>query len=446
MKLTDKEISLARFCVENAIKQGAKEARASLSKSVSDTYSMRDGEIDKVSHCADLSIFLHLFVDGKYFTCSTNRLGEKELEDFIAQAIASARLLEKDECRRLPDQDKLVKDAVTGLEPGLYDPEYETITPDERLLMASKGMDMDAPLPEGLEIISWECEYGDNIDDNFICDSLGTQARHTETAFSISSEVMLEDQSGRKYSGFWWDNSPYRENFRPEECAKIALKSALERVGAEKSKSAVTNMIVDRSAASRFIGPILNSLFGMSIQQKSSFLCDSLGKKVFSEKFSFSDNARAVGQNGARLFDTEGVATQNREIVSNGVVKTYFIDTWSSMKMGMPATIEGPSRLEMAPYPAQGLNLEQILERCGEGILITGFNGGNCNQTTGDFSYGIEGFEVINGKKGAPIHEMLVTGNMIDLWNKVLYIGSDALGRSRWQIPTLAFEGISFTA
>ena len=90
--------------------------------------------------------------------------------------------------------------------------------------------------------------------------------------------------------------------------------------------------------------------------------------------------------------------------------------------------------------------MQAVLESCGSGIYVCGFNGGNCNPVTGDFSYGIEGFAFRNGKISHPVREMLVTGNMITLWNSLLAAGSDARGCSRWQIPTLAFDGVDFSA
>ena len=92
------------------------------------------------------------------------------------------------------------------------------------------------------------------------------------------------------------------------------------------------------------------------------------------------------------------------------------------------------------------VSLEDILKLCGNGIYVTGFNGGNCNPVTGDFSYGVEGFAFSKGKITHPVREMLITGNMIDLWNSLMAAGTDARECARWQIPTLAFENISFSA
>ena len=87
-----------------------------------------------------------------------------------------------------------------------------------------------------------------------------------------------------------------------------------------------------------------------------------------------------------------------------------------------------------------------ILELCGSGILVTDFNGGNCNSATGDFSYGVSGFLFENGKITSPIDSMLITGNMTDLWSNLLAAGSDPVPGMSRQVPTLAFRDVTFNA
>ena len=98
------------------------------------------------------------------------------------------------------------------------------------------------------------------------------------------------------------------------------------------------------------------------------------------------------------------------------------------------------------PETEISLSLEDILSYCKNGILVTGFNGGNSNPVTGDFSFGIEGFAFSKGKITHPVREMLITGNLIELWNSLIAAGTDARESSRWQIPTVAFENVSFSA
>jgi len=213
-------------------------------------------------------------------------------------------------------------------------------------------------------------------------------------------------------------------------------------------------MVVDSTVASRLVSPILTALNAASIQQKMSFLADSLEKKTFCSGMTLMDLARTPGKNGSRLYDTEGVATKDTEIIREGVIKQFFVNTYMAGKTGYRPTIEDISRPCMLPYlkgkdlksEEKDVSLEDILRFCRNGILVTGFNGGNCNPVTGDFSYGIEGFAFSKGKITHPLREMLITGNMINLWNSLIAAGSDARSSSRWQIPTLAFEDVVFSA
>lgn len=117
--ITDKEIQIARHCIGYATAHGASAVRVSLNKSVTDACTILNGELDKVSHSADRSIYLYLFVNDRYGTFSTNRLEEADLETFISKALDMVRMLGEDLCRKLPDIGRTAKDAVTGRELGL---------------------------------------------------------------------------------------------------------------------------------------------------------------------------------------------------------------------------------------------------------------------------------------------------------------------------------------
>ena len=454
--ITLEEISLAKHCISHAISCGASAARVSLSKSVTDAYTILNGELDKVSHSADRSIYLYIFSDGRYGTFSTNRLEQKDLEEFVSKAIDMVRMLGEDSCRRLPDPERTAKDASTGRELGLFDEKYHRIEASDRLdnaLKLSRYAEIKAK-EEGYRLISEECEYSCTADDNYLADSNGFEGRHSETTFGTFSEMTVEDPEGNKYSGYWWQTSPAAEEIDFDECGTKALERALRQFGARKRRSGRYRMVVDNTVSSRLIAPLLTALNASSIQQKMSFLDESIGKKVFPEGMTLMDLARTPGKNGSRLFDTEGVATKDAPVIRNGVVCQYFVNTYNSGKMGIAPTVEDISRPCLMPYmkdrdlqdEEKEVSLKDILKLAGNGILVSGFNGGNCNPVTGDFSFGIEGFAFSKGRLTHPVREMLITGNIIELWNNLLAAGSDARPSSRWQIPTLAFEGVIFSA
>lgn len=452
--ITEHEINIARHCITYALANGADAIRVSLNDSTMDSCTLLNGVLDKVTHAADRSIYLYVFADSRYGTFSTNRLEKEDLEKFIVQSIAMVRMLEEDKCRFLPSPDRTAKDARTGMELGLYDARYESSDSDSRLSRIKEMSIFANAAGNTYSIISEECEYSESCDDNFVADSQGFEGRHTETCFSAFSEMTIQDSEGSKYSGFWWGSSFDMDGVDLKECAEKALERAVMQIGPKKRRSGHYRMVVDTNVATKLIAPILTALNAASIQQKISFLDGSVGKRMFPENMTLLDLARTPGKNGSRLFDTEGIATKDAPIIENGVVKQYFVNTYMSAKMGISPTIEGISRPCLMPFAKdkslsskeKALSLKDLLAMSGNGILVTGFNGGNCNPVTGDFSFGIEGFAFSRGKITHPVREMLITGNIMELWNSLTAVASDTRPSVRWQVGSLAFENVSFSA
>ena len=453
--ITIEERNIARHCIEYAMDNGADAVRVSLNKNVMDSCSMLNGELDKVSHSADRSIYMYLFVDGRYGTFSTNRLDEKELEDFISKAIVMVKMLGEDRCRQLPSAERTAKDALSGMELGLYDSCYADSDSAARLEKADRLSIMNSLKEcDDYKVISEECEYAESLDDTILMDSNGFEGRHTETSFNCFSELTIQDKDGNKYSGYWWEAAPHFKMLDLEDCSRTALNRAVSQIGPRSRRSGRYRMVVDGTVASRLVSPVINALNASAIQQKMSFLDGSVGKQMFSEGMTIMDLARTPGRSGSRMYDSEGVATKNAPIIENGVVKQYFVSTYMSGKTGFEPTVEDISRPCLMPFVKgseltdleKGVSLKDILSRCGNGIYVTGFNGGNCNPVTGDFSFGIEGFAFSKGKITHPVREMLITGNIVELWNSLTAAGTDMRTSSRWQIPTVAFEDVSFSA
>lgn len=452
--ITQNEIDIARHCISYALTQGADAVRVSVSDSTMDSCTLLNGILDKVTHAADRSVYLYIFAENRYGTFSTNRLEKDELERFIDQSITMVRMLGEDRFRSLPSPERTAPDARTGRELGLYDSRYEESDSDSRLLHARQMSIYSEADHDGYSVISEECEYSESCDDNFVADSQGFEGRHTETCFSVFSEMTIQDPEGCKYSGFWWESSFDRDGITLKGCSEKALERAVRQIGPKKRRSGRYRMVVDTSVATKLIAPVLTALNAASIQQKMSFLDGTLGKKVFPDGMTLMDLARTPGKNGSRLFDTEGVATKDAPVIEDGVVKQYFINTYMAAKLEMEPTIEDISRPCLMPFvkdmslssQEKTLSLKDLLQLCGSGILVTGFNGGNCNPVTGDFSFGIEGFAFSKGRQTHPVREMLITGNIMELWNSLTAVAADARPSVRWQIGSLAFENVSFSA
>lgn len=536
------EIEIADKSVQMALDAGASAVMVSLDKAKTEIYALLDGEIDNIRQTGDRSLTFNIYADGKYGTFSTNRFEEDSLRDFLCKAVETVRMLVADPFRGLPDKKDLATDAVNGDEMGLCWYGYDSVSRDEKLEMARRVSvfgEFSAPSSDrNWRVVSEEVEYNNTLSDTYLTSSDGCRCRQTETSFEVSSQVTVEDNDGNKYSGLWWDYGVSPEKVLASECGRKAVEMAVMQIAPVNADKGKYTMVVSRLVSGRLLQPVLNALSSLSVYQKSSFLVDALGKQVFSKGLNVMDMPLEKGKSGAILFETDGRACRNREIISDGVVKENFTSIYMSRKLGIPPTSSCPNRPVLQPFVSEellgwdcggvsgaglgvvnggghccvsdsglgavngggcgvelsaangdGRGVERgemsgsglgavsgdergvelgavngaerglkadpfvneiaqrdILDLCGSGILVTDFNGGNCNSATGDFSYGVSGFLFENGKITSPIDSMLITGNMTDLWSNLLAAGSDPVPGMSRQVPTLAFRDVTFNA
>lgn len=617
--ISDAEREIADKSVQMALDAGASAVMVSLDKAKTEIYALLDGEIDNIRQTGDRSLTFNIYADGKYGTFSTNRFEEESLRDFLCKAVETVRMLVADPFRGLPDKKDLATDAVNGDEMGLCWYGYDSVSRDEKLEMARRvsvfGEFSASSSDRNWRVVSEEVEYNNTLSDTYLTSSDGCRCRQTETSFEVSSQVTVEDNDGNKYTGLWWDYGVSPEKVLTSECGRKAVEMAVMQIAPVNADKGKYTMVVSRLVSGRLLQPVINALSSLSVYQKSSFLVDALGKQVFSKGLNVVDMPLEKGKSGAILFETDGRACRNREIISDGVVKENFTSIYMSRKLGIPPTSSCPNRPVLQPFVSEellggerggelggersgghcgvsgagrdasglggdcgevsgagfgavngggrgaelgvvnggergvergemsgsglgavnggergaelgvvngsergvergvasgdgrgvergemsgsglgaenggehgavnggergvefgavnggergtelagGLGAERglkadpfvneiaqkdILELCGSGILVTDFNGGNCNSATGDFSYGVSGFLFENGKITSPIDSMLITGNMTDLWNNLLAAGSDPVPGMSRQIPTLAFRDVTFNA
>ena len=444
--LTREEREFSLKCMERALQKGASKVRVTANKSIMDLVGTLNGEIDKVTHSLDRSLSICLFVDGRFGSFATNRFDEAGLDEFLDRAIALTRMLAPDPCRDLPSPERTARDAVTGTELQLYDDYYTEMTPALRRRLALDASIFGKRNGEHWTLVSEEAEYSDSVFDTFLADSQGLRCRHIETAFEYGVEVTIEDRHGNKYSRYWWDAAPMLKDLDINACCPKALDLAIEALAPKRGRSGKTRMVIDTEVASKVVSPLLRALGAYNIQQNNSFLMDSVGKQVFPEGLTILDCCRTPGESGSRYFDSEGVATRTMPIIDKGTVCQYFVNTYMSGKLGIPPTIEDAMRPKVMPFPRRGLSRKDILALCGDGILVTGFNGGNSNPATGAFSYGIEGFAFKDGRITHPIRDMVVTGDFLTLWSHLLACGEDARVCLSKLVPTLAFSDVDFSA
>lgn len=429
---------VARQAMDFALKNGCQAARVILYSGTNSSFEVRDMQIDRLQQATENSLSIHLFVDGRYGSFSTNRLNKNELERFIRNGIESTRYLAADVCRKLPDATRYYQ----GDKPDLQqlDPRFDSLAPDDKVAIALQTA--GEVYGKDKRVISVNTSYSDGVDYKYMVCSNGFEGEGASTWYSLSASVSMKGEGETRPSSYWYDSSLFFDKLARKGIGQKAYERTIRKLGQKKIASGKYTMVVDPLNASQLLSPLIQALYGSALQQRNSFLLDKLNRQVTNEKVTLWDEPHLTGAAGARYFDSEGVATERRPVFENGMLKTYFIDTYNGLKMNMAPTISNPSLLVMQPG---NKNNDELIAGLSKGILVTGFNGGNCNSSTGDFSYGIEGFLVENGMLTQPVSEMNITGNMLVLWTSLQETGNDARLSSSWRIPSLVFEGVDFS-
>ncbi|KAA6324459.1 Metalloprotease PmbA [termite gut metagenome] len=433
----DSNKQLAQQVMDFALKNGCQAARVTLYSGSNTSFEWRDGKIDKLQQASENELSISLYVNGRYGNYSTNRLERREVEAFIRNGIDATRYLVADEARTLPDPQRYYQGGKPDLQ--LFDATLATISPDDKAALAKIAG--EEALGKDNRIVSVQSSYDDGMAFNYCLTSNGFEGETGKSWCSLSVSVSIKGEGDARPSDYWYDSSLYFDKLIKEGIGKKALERVFRKLGQRKVHSGKYTLVVDSMNSGRLLSPMVGALSGAALQQKNSFLLDQLHQKTGSNRFTLTDNPHIPQASGARYFDQEGVATQPRSIFENGVLNTYFIDTYHAKKLNIAPTIGSPSILTLQTGVKE---LEGLIAGVDKGILVTGFNGGNCNSSTGDFSYGMEGFLIEKGELTIPVSEMNLTGNMFTLWRSLVETGNDPRLSSSWRIPSLVFEGVDF--
>ena len=437
--------ALAQQAMELALSLGADHAAASVSKVREVEVAWRDGQLERITEATSRGLSIELYVDGRYGGVATSDLRPAVLRPFLADAIEMTRALTPDPYRRLLEPELYVDKALSldpdamGLE--LFDKSYDGLTAAERREVAEALEVAARSVPGADKILSVTTGVSDAYSDVYRCDSQGFAGRRSSTAFWRTCEVSVQDPDGRRPEESAYAGARHRSDLRPAaEVGQEAAERTLARIGASKPATAKVQLLVDAKAAGRLVGSLMGPLSGGALQQKRSFYDGKEGIVLGNDLLDFADNPFVVRGLGSRVWDGEGMAARPMQVFAKGQQKGLYIDPYYGRKLGRAPTSRGAANLQWTL--GQG-DVHSLAAQVGEGILVTGFLGGNSNGTTGDFSFGIQGYAITGGKIAAPLAEMNLAGNHLTFWQQLAAVGNDPYRYSAMGTPTLLFEGVT---
>lgn len=428
----------AEAAVELARAAGADHAWASAASARSTQCHVRDGMVERMQHSHSRRLSVDLYVDGRYFSHSTSDLRDEPLREFMAEAVALTRALQPDPFRALPDPKLFEGRARVELD--RVDPSLARLDSDARV---AKAQQMNARIAGKPGVLSATSSFGDGRFGAAHASSNGFSGAEESTWATASSSATLEDEGDKRPEGDMGAAARHLADL-PDAAwiADEALARARARLGSKKGPTRTAALVVDRMAAGRLLGLLLAPARGWAVQQGRSFWADRLGQALVSKKLVVTDEPLLPRAMGSRLFDGEGIAARPMTVIEGGALRSFFLDTYYARKLGVAPTTGGSSNLVVKPGTG---DLAAILKDVGEGIYVTSWLGGNSDSTSGEFSLGLRGHLVHEGQLGAPVGEMNVTGNLLELFGKLARVGGDPWTYGTLHTPTLVFEGVSFS-
>lgn len=428
---------LAAWSIKTAKSAGADDCRVSINSERFVDISYREHKPENIKEASTRGLSLNIYVDGRYSVQSSSDLRSTALKDFISNAVATTKLLEKDPYRTLPDPKYYKGRAKMDL--GLLDPDYKTLTPEGRHKLV-KTIE-DACLAKGGEkVISVTSRQYDTHVESLLMASNGFEGYEEATVYAAGAEMTVQDEGDRRPSSYNFVVGVKRKELpNPEKIGAVAAERTLALLGGKKIKTETLPIIIENRNVPRILGGFLEAMYGRNIQQKQSFLADKKGKKIASKLMTLIDDPFVIGGLGSRLFDGDGMAAKKRTMIEAGVLKEFYVDWYYSRKLGWEPSTGGPSNLIIPPGKR---SVKEIMKDLGRGIFITGFIGGNSNSTTGDASIGIIGKLFNQGQPVQTVAEMNIAGNHLEFWNHLVEVANDPWIYSSWRMPSLVFKDV----
>ena len=421
------------FAIETAQKAGAT-AEVGVTKVSGLSVSTRLQEIENVEFTNDGALGISVYLGQQKGNASTSDLSEEAIKNTVEAALAIAKYTSPDDCTGLADKELMAFEA----------PDLE--------LYHGASVDVEQATKLALEAEKAALEY-----DAKIVNSNGASFNsHTGVRVYGNTHSMLQSYLSSRYSlscsviGGELDQleNDYEYTVSREFDAlssadwvgQNCAKKVIARLNPQKLTTREVPVIFLNDVATGLISHLTGAISGGSLYRKSSFLLDHLGKQVLPDWFQISERPHLLKRLASTPFDSEGVRTQDLEIIQDGVLQTYLLTSYSGRKMGMQSTGHAGGIHNWLVKPNLTGGLTALLRQMGTGLLVTDVMGQGVNIVTGDYSRGAAGFWVENGEIQYPVAEITIAGQLQDMLKNIVAVADDVEHRSNIQTGSILLD------
>lgn len=419
--------------LDEAKQQGASAAEAAFSIDNGLSVSARLGEVETIEYHCDQGIGVTVYFGQKKGTASTNDVSPDSLKETVKAACSIASYASEDEFAGLPDA-RLLATEFPDLD--LYHP--WDIDAERAIDLAiecenvARFYDQAISNSEGASVNSHQ---GTRVFGN----SLGFLQGYQSSRHSLSCSVLGGSGDGMQRD-YWY--SVARDAGNLDSARQVGEKAAQRTVARLNARSLSTRtcpVLFASEMASGLIGSLMGAISGGSLYRKASFLLESLDTQILPNFVRIHEQPLLKGALGSASYDAEGVATRAHDIVSNGVLRSYILSSYSARKLGMQTTgnAGGVHNLTVECGDQDFAGMLKLLDT---GLLVTELMGQGVNRVTGDYSRGASGFWVENGVIQYPVEEITIAGNLKTMLRNLVAIGNDVDLRSNIRVGSILLE------
>ena len=433
---------LAERLVAAAARAGADAADAVAVRSVSLAVEVREGAVEESERSEGDDVGLRVFVGRRQAIVSTNDV-KADVAQLAERAVAMARVAPDDPFAGLADPGELAR-AIADLD--LLDPDLPTVALlEERAKRAeAAGLAIKGVTKSG------GASASAGIGGMVLVTSGGFRGAYLNSGQSVSMTAIAGDGMAMERDYDYSSALHSADLESPEKVGRTAGERTVERLNPRKVETKRVPVVFDRRVAGSLVGHLAGAINGAAVARKTSFLKDRLGERLYKAGISVVDDPLRKRGLRSRPFDAEGVATKRLAVVEDGVLKSWFLDSATARELELSTTGHAQRGVSSTPSPgASNLHLsagkdppEALLADIAEGFYVTDLIGMGVNQVTGDYSRGASGFWIENGKRGYPVSEVTIAGNLIDIFRE-LSPANDLEFRFGTNAPTVRVEGLT---
>ena len=437
---------VAQKLLDRAKSMGADEADVIATKGQSINVDVRNGTLENADRSEGAEVGLRVLVSQRQAIVSSSDISDATLELMVERAIAMAKDAPQDKHAGLASVNQLAKQLYLS-ELEICDPATEP-SPNKLQEQAEIAESSAMEVVGVSQVSGASASYGKYS--VFVAASNGFTANYDRSSNSVSCVAIAGEGSGmeRDYDA---DTRVYQSDLRPsDEIGRTAGLRAVERLNPRRPATGNYPVIYDERISSGLVGHFLSAINGAAITRGSSCQKDSLCKQVFQRTCKLVENPHRVRTGASRLFDSEGLTTKKREILSKGVLNGWTLDLASARKLGMRPTGNASRSVSSNPSPTNW-NIElsspddycdNLLSEMRNGLLVTSLIGSTINPNTGDYSRGVSGFWVEDGQICYPVSEITIAGNLRDMLKKII-LGNDAQRHLSYVVPSILVEDMT---